>query len=339
MAELASVGGYVPLYRIERSVVAEQHGTTASGETAVPARDETRVTMACEAAGTALDRAPGEVGAVFAASVSDPYAEHGIAAHVASRHGLDGDTRTGDFRATPRAATDAFLSAKRFVAATGERALVTASDALPVEPGHDDEAYSGAGAGAALLAPERDGGDRRGDGDDAAPAATIHGVGERTTGFVERHREHGQPAESGDRRFEGEYGFGEAVPAAATAALETAPAMPAAAVVAAPDARVARGAIEEFPGEVDLVSTFDAVGYAGSASFLLDLAHLVESRAETTAVALCYGAGGADAVALTARDGDPPGSTVAEQIDAKRHVTYAEHLRYRQRPEYGGVGP
>jgi hydroxymethylglutaryl-CoA synthase len=331
MVEIASVGGYVPLYRIERSVVAEQHGTSASGETAVPARDETRVTMACEAAGTALERSPGEVGAVFAASVTDPYAEHGIAAQVAYRHGLEGECRTGDFQATPRAATDALLSAKRFVAATGERALVTASDALPVERGHEDEAYSGAGAGAAILAP--------GDADGETGTATIHGIGERTTGFVERHREHGEPAESGDRRFEGEYGFGEAVPGAATAALETAPAMPSHAVVAAPDVRVAQGAIEEFPGEVDLVSTFDSVGYAGAASFLLDLAHLVESvDPETTAVAACYGAGGADAVTLSVHATPERDSTVAAQLDAKEHVTYAEHLRYRDRPEYGGVG-
>jgi hypothetical protein len=115
--------------------------------------------------------------------------------------------------------------------------------------------------------------------------------------------------------------------------------MPAAAVVSTPDARVARGVIEEFPGEVDLVSTFEGVGYAGAATFLLDLAHLAESRPETTAVAVCYGAGGADAVALSVHAPPESGATVAEQLDAKEHVTYAEHLRYRERPDYGGVGP
>jgi len=305
MVAISTVGGYVPLYRVERDVVARQHGGSASGETAVPARDETPVTMASEAAGTALARAgadAGEVGAVFSATVTDPFAEHGIAAHVGYRHGITGDVRTGDFQGSPRAATDALATARRFVEATGDRALVVGVDA----------------------------------------------VGQRTTGFVERHREHGAPAESGDRRYAAEKGFGEAAPAAVTAALGTAPGMPEAAVIAVPDARVARNAMAEFPGDVSRVSTFDDVGYAGAASFYLDLVHLVESvDPGTTAVAVAYGAGGVDAVALTALGVDagdgtatPRGRetpTVADLVESKEYVTYAQHLQYRERVDYEGV--
>lgn len=336
MVAIASAGGYVPLYRIERAEIARQHGGTASGETAVPARDETPLTMACEAAGNALARTAvgGEdLDAVFAASITDPYAEHGIAAHVAYRHGAEGEVRTGDFRGSPRAATDAFAAAHHFVEATGGTALAVGTDAMPVEPGHDDEPYSGAGAGAVVLSADE------GQTGEATSAGDLHGLGQHTTGFVERHREHGEPAEFGDRRFEGEAGFGGAVPQAVQRALETAPGMPAAAVVAAPDQRMIRGAIGEFPGAVEHVSTFDGVGYAGTASFYLDLAHLLEStEAGTTALAVAYGAGGVDAVALTGGGLDPAGAaTVDEQLGASEYVSYAEHLRYREQPEYEGV--
>ncbi|PSP75853.1 hypothetical protein BRC81_14350 [Halobacteriales archaeon QS_1_68_20] len=335
MVSIAGAGGYVPRYRIEREEIARQHGGAASGETAVAARDETPVTMAVEAAGTALARADlrgTELDAVFAASVTDPLAEHGIAAHVAYRHGAEGDVRTGDFRGSPRAATDAFAAGRHFVAATGGTALVVGADQMPVEPGHDDEPYSGAAAGAVVLD----------DADDAA--AAVHDVAANTTGFVERHREHGEPAEAGDRRVAAEMGFGGVVPDAAERALAEAPDAPDAAVVAAPDQRTAAGAVSEIPGEVEHVSTFDRVGYAGTATFFLDLAHLLETAAGgTTAIAVAYGAGGADAVALTVRD-EAPGrdeaadvTTVAEQLASAEYVTYAEHLRYRERPEYEGV--
>lgn len=347
MATIVGTGGYVPRYRIERADIARQHGGSASGETAVPARDETGVTMACEAAGTALDRAGltgADLDAVFVASVTDPYAEHGIAAHVAYRHAAGDDLRTGDFRGTPRAATDAFAAGRHFVGATDGTALVVGTDILPVEPGHDDEPYSGAGAGAVVLAKTSE---AVGDGDTAedveaaedGEATEVHGVGQHTSGFVERHRKHDAPAAAGDRRFEGEHGFGDAVSEAAGRALGSAPVAPTAAVISAPDARMARGAVEEFPGAVEYITTFDRVGYAGTASFYLDLVHLLETvEAGTTALAVAYGAGGADAVALTAGELDPAsGLTVETQIDTKEYVSYAKHLQYRERPDYEGV--
>ena len=333
MTVLVGAGGYVPLYRIERNEIARQYGGGASGETAVPARDETVLTMATEAAGRALSRADIDgpsLNAVFSASVTDPYAEHGIAAHVAYRFGAEGDLRTGDFRGSSRAATDAFAAGRHFVGSTGGTALVVATDVLPVEPGHDDEPYSGAGAGAVVLSGDSSGGSRS--------FATVHGIGTHTSGFVERHRQHGLAANSGDRRFEGQKGFGGSVPAAVQYALEVAEAPPASAVVAAPDQRMVRGAIAELPGEVEHVSTFDSVGYAATASFFLDLVHLLESGdAGTSAVAVNYGAGGADAVALTVGNGGESGVTVADQLDAKEYVTYGEHLRFRERPTYQGV--
>ncbi|WP_254547409.1 hypothetical protein [Halomarina pelagica] len=357
MVVIAGCGGYVPLYRIERETIAAQHGGSGRGESAVPARDENHVTMACEAAGTALARAGiegGDLGAVFAASVTDPLAEHGIAAHVAYRFDATGDVRTGDFRATPRAAADALFAARAFVEATGERAIVVASDVLPAESGDGGEAYAGAGAGAVVVAPDAGRGNVAGesanvdatdadatdaDATDAgdAPAATLTGWGQETTGFVERHREHGEPAIGGDARFERRYGARPAAEAAVERALASAEIdAPARAVACAPDARLARTVLGGV--EAEHVSTFDAVGSAGTASLLLDLAHLLEtSEPGTPALAVCYGAGGADAVAFEVGEAGKRGETVADLLDAKEYVTYAKHLEYREPVEYQGV--
>ncbi len=321
MVVIAGCGGYVPLYRIDREAIAEQHGGRGSGESAVPGRDENHVTMAVEAAELAVERAAvDELDAVVSASITDPFAEHGIAAHVAYRLGATGEVRTADFRASGRAGTDALAFARDFVRARDGTVLVVAADVLPVEPGHDDEPYAGAGAGAAVLAPDAE-----------EPAATITAVGEATTGFVERHRLHDGVATGGDGRFEREAGFGPAV----SAAIERSGVDdPDRAVVAAHDARMASGAVEDASHE----STFGSVGYAGAASYYLDLAHcLEEADAGESVVAVAYGPGGADAVALETGTTADVGLTVAEQLDSKEYVTYAKHLEYRERTEYTGV--
>ncbi|WP_424019357.1 hypothetical protein ACOZ4N_07755 [Halorientalis pallida] len=321
-------GGYVPLYRVDRSEVAAQHGGRGRGESAVPARDENHVTMACEAADNALGRADvaGEdLGAVVTASVSDPFAEHGIAAHVAYRLGATGDVRTADLRGSRRAATDALATAREFVAANDAPALVVGVDVLPADPDSDDVAEAGAGSGAVVLSSDAD-----------SPAAELVGVAQETTGFVEHHRRHGEAAETGDAKFESQHGVAEAAPAATERALDGA--TPAKAVAAAPSDRLAGAAL----GGVDAerVSTRDQVGDAGAAAALLDLAHLLETTAAgETALVVAYGAGGAGAVALETADGVGPADaqSVATYLDASEETTYAKHLEYREPVEYEGV--
>jgi len=321
-------GGYVPLYRVDRSEVAAQHGGRGRGESAVPARDENHVTMACEAAGNALARSGvegGNLGAVVTASVSDPFAEHGIAAHVAARLGATGGVRTTDLRGSRCAATDALATAQEFVAANDAPVLVVGVDVLPADPESDDVAEAGAGAGAVVLRPEAD-----------SPAAEFAGVGQETTGFVEHHRRHGEAGETGDAKFESRHGVGEAAPAATERALDGA--TPAKAVAAAPSDRLAGAAL----GGVDAeqVSTRDRVGDAGAAAAVLDLAHLLETtEAGETALVVAYGAGGAGAVALKTAEGvgTADSKSVATYLDASEETTYAKHLEYRESVEYEGV--
>ncbi|MFB6082818.1 MAG: hypothetical protein ABEJ94_01065 [Halorientalis sp.] len=321
-------GGYVPLYRVDRSEVAAQHGGRGRGESAVPARDENHVTMACEAAANALARSGidgADLGAVLTASVSDPFAEHGIAPHVAYRLDATGDVRTRDLRGSRRAATDAVASARETVAASGDPALVVGVDVLPADPEDDDVAEAGAGAGAVVVRPDAD-----------DPAAELVGVGEATTGFVEHHRRHGEAAETGDAKFESQHGVAEAAPAAIERALGGAD--PARAVAAAPSDRHAGAALSAVDAE--RVSTRDRVGDAGAAAAVLDLAHLLESAdAGETALVVAYGAGGAGAVAVETGDGvgTAGAKSVATYLDASEETTYAKHLEYREPVEYEGV--
>lgn len=326
MVVLDGVAGYVPLYRIDSEEIAEQHGGRGRGESAVPARDENHITMADEAAAMALDRSgveAGDLGGVFAASITDYFAEHGIAGPLAFRIGATGDVRTGDFQATGRAASDALLAAREFVRANDEPVLVVAADVMPTEAGDDEETDVGAAAGAAVV---------RGDAD--SPAARLTGVGQETTGFVERHREHGAAAEQGDARFERRHG----VRPAASTAVARAQVDPSRAIASAPGYRLARAALDSV--EADQVSTFNDVGYAGTATLLLELAHLLETGdSDESVLAVAYGQGGADALALEVGDGvaSDVGRTVADQIDAKEYVSYAKHLEYRERYDYRGV--
>jgi len=327
MVVIDGAAGYVPLHRIEAEEIAEQHDSRGRGEAAVPSRDENHITMASEATETALERsgvAADDLGAVFAASITDFYAEHGIAGPLAYRLGATGDVRTGDFQATGRAAGDALATAREYVRATDDPALVAAADVMPVDPGHDEEADVGAGAGAVVVRADAD-----------APAAGLEGVGQETTGFVERHREHGEPTQQGDARFERRHGVS---PAAETAIERAGASDPERAVAAAPGYRMAQAALDTV--EAEQVSTFNQVGYAGAATLLLDLTHALESSdSDDGVLAVAYGQGGADAFALEAgSDADPEaGLSVADQLEAKEYVTYAEHLEYRENYDYRGV--
>jgi len=330
MPVIDGIAGYVPLYRIDRADIADQQGGRGRGESAVPARDENHVTMASEPATDAIERSgvdAGDLGAVFSASISDFYAEHGVAAPVAYRVGATGDLRTGDFRATGRAGADALAAARTFVRDTDEPALVVAADMMPTERGGDDEASAGSGAGAAVLRADAD-----------APAASVEGIGQETTGFVERHREHGGPVQPGDDGFEREYSIAPTAATAVERASSEAGVSPATAVASAPGYREAKAALGSV--DADWVSTFNEVGYAGAATLLLDLAHALESADPGDGiVAVAYGQGGADAFALEAGDGAGagPGLPVAEQLDAKEYVPYVKHLEYRENYDYEGV--
>jgi len=184
MTGIHGYGAYVPLYRVERGDIAQQHGGYAGGgETAVPAHDENVVTLGVQAAKNALEHADADgetLDAVFAATTSDPFDERGVAAHVGYALGAEGEVRTGDFQGSARAATDAVLAARDAVANDCETALVVAADVLRADPDSGELQTAGAGAGALVL------------GQDGV--GSIEETTSNTTGYVGRFKRQGSPA-------------------------------------------------------------------------------------------------------------------------------------------------
>jgi hydroxymethylglutaryl-CoA synthase len=321
---IAGHGAYVPTYRIDREVIASQHGSSAGGDSAVPGPDENHVTMAAEAAAVALDRAGiagSTLAGVFVASITDPLAEHGIAAQVSYRLGATPNVRTSDFRATARAASDTLTVAHRFLTTGEGPVLVVGVDAMPTTRGDDREAIVGAGAGALLLADSHEN-----------PIGEIVDVGQATTGFVERHRRHGRPPQTGDDRFERRQGIIPATTAAVDDLAGDAGTVDRL-IVGTPDDRSASAVMEALEADAaDRVTTFDDVGYAGAASPLLDTVSCLESSTDGERVlAIVYGAGGADALLIDCAGDNATAATVSDQLESRRDVTYAKHLEYRER--------
>lgn len=323
MVSIQGYGTYLPLYRIERTTIADQHGGYAGGgETSVPAHDEDVVTMAVNAVETAVAHAGGgSVDAVFAATTSDPFDERGIAPHVATAVGAPEAARVADFQGSARAATTALLSARDAIE-TGDvsTAVVVATDILDAAPGSREEQTAGAGAGAVVLGADGE-------------IATIDGHGAATTGFVGRFKRDDQPPQSGDGRFNrGRYV--DAVTAAAERALAGAEVPLDHGVAPAPDDGWGDRAFGAGEIDVDRHSAFDALGYAGAASTLIDTGLAFERAGPDEGIlVVSYGPGGSDAVVLTTGAGVEtlPDMTTQDYIESKEYVTYAKHRDYRQR--------
>lgn len=333
MGTIRGYGVYLPLYRIERSSIADQYGDYAGGgETAVPAHDEGIVSMAVSAATAAIEHAADpDVDAVFAATTSDPFDERGLASHVAVAVDADERTRVGDFQGSARAATNAVLSARDAVeAGRAENALVVAADVLTADAGESAERTAGAGAGAIVLG---DGDEDSDEDDDRAPVAELNGTASATTGFVGRFKRSGESPVEGDARFERERGYLEAVPAAIEALREDEDPTPDHAVMPDPDGGWGARALSAADIETEIRGTFDEIGYAGAASALIDLSSAFDRAGpDERVLATAYGPGGSDAVRLTTRAGvdRAPGMTVEEYVASKEYVSYAAHRRNRE---------
>lgn len=321
MVTIRGYGAYVPLYRIERTAIAEQHGDYAGGgETAVPAHDEDVVSLAVSAAKHALDHAGvdgTDLDAVYAATTSDPFDERGVAPHVGYAVGADGAVRTGDFQGSARAATNALLAADDTVTAgRAETALVVAADVLHADPGTSAEQTAGAGAGALVVGP-----------DSASGVATVEDAASETTGFVGRFKRAGSSPQEGDGRFNRE-NYLDAVTGAVERLGDVDPDH---AAVPEPDGGWGDRALSALDLDAESHGTFDAVGFAGAGSILLDTVAALDAAAAGDRVLLAaYGPGGSDAVELTVTDVRDQEMTLQEYLDSKEYVTYAKHRDYRE---------
>ena len=163
MAGITSYGGYVPRYRLDRSLIFGAMGWfnaatagVARGEKAIANYDEDTITMAVSAGLDCLGNIPRkDVDGIYVCSTTFPYIERQNAAICAAAMDFRHDIRSADFSSSMRSGTTALLSACEAVSSGNvNNILVTASDTRLGKPGSNDEHTFGDGAGALLVGSE-----------------------------------------------------------------------------------------------------------------------------------------------------------------------------------------
>ncbi len=160
MAGICSCSGYVPRYRLKRSLVFEAMGwmnagniANARGDKAVANFDEDSITIAVAAgmeALTGIDSS--KIGGVYFASTTMPYKERLNAGIVSVALGVSDQVITADFSGGLRAGTTALLSALDCVVSKrANNILVTSADCRLGKPGSPQEMIFGDAAAAMVV--------------------------------------------------------------------------------------------------------------------------------------------------------------------------------------------
>jgi len=154
MPGIMSYGAYVPIWRIERSLIAQNSGAgSMGGERSLAARDEDSLTMAVEAGVDCLKGFdPREIDGVYFATTSPPFRQKQGAAVIASALDLRRDVWTMDFNSSTRAGTSAVKAALDAILAGGvQKILVVAAEHRIGRPASEFEQMFGDAAAALLL--------------------------------------------------------------------------------------------------------------------------------------------------------------------------------------------
>jgi 3-hydroxy-3-methylglutaryl CoA synthase len=323
-------GSYLPVYRINRNLIAENWGRSSlGGERAVANNDEDSVTMAVEAARNCLcgvDR--GEVDGLFFASTSAPNKEKMSAAMIATATDLKREIVSADFAHSLRAGTGALKAAIDSVRAGSTRSvLVTSADARLGYPRSDQEQGFGDGAAAVLV------GDRN-------ILATFEGDYAICN---EMHDVWRNPEDTYVRTWESRFILGEGytnhmveVIRGILKKYQLEPKQISKAVFPAPDVRTHQGLVRKlgFDAKTQVQDPLlSSVGYCGAAQPLLMLVAALEDARPGDLLLLANYADGADAMLFrVTENGASAGSQrkVKEFLEHKIMLTsYARFLSYK----------
>ena len=156
---ITGYGGYVPRLRLSRQAAVEANAwfapglkTYAKGERAICNWDEDSLTLAVEAARDCLaGPPPTDLGAVYFASTTHPFADRQNAGILATALQLGEELATSDIGASQRAGTSGLLTALKALQGTGGAALYVAADDRKTRAAGTAELLYGAGAAALLL--------------------------------------------------------------------------------------------------------------------------------------------------------------------------------------------
>ena len=158
---IAGYGAYVPRLRVRTADIsatwrARGAAAPAVAEKSVPGPDEDVVTMAIEAARTALDRAgtdPDTIGAIWVGTESKPYAVKPSATIVAEALGITPHVVAADMEFACKAGSEAMQAAVAFVGSgMVEAAIAIGMDTAQSKPGDALEYTAGCGGAAYLFA-------------------------------------------------------------------------------------------------------------------------------------------------------------------------------------------
>jgi len=157
---IAGYGAYVPRLRVRTEDISNAWrprgaAAPAVAEKSVPGPDEDVVTMAIEAARTALDRAgtdPDSIGAIWVGTESKPYAVKPSATIVAEALGITPHVVAADMEFACKAGSEAMQAAVAFVGSgMVEAALAIGMDTAQSKPGDALEYTAGCGGAAYLF--------------------------------------------------------------------------------------------------------------------------------------------------------------------------------------------
>ena len=158
---IAGYGAYVPRLRVRTADISNAWrprgaAAPAVAEKSVPGPDEDVVTMAIEAARTALDRSgleTADIGAVWVGTESKPYAVKPSATIVAEALGVTPHVVAADMEFACKAGSEAMQAAVAFVGSgMVEAALAIGMDTAQSKPGDALEYTAGCGGAAYLFA-------------------------------------------------------------------------------------------------------------------------------------------------------------------------------------------
>lgn len=158
MRGIVSYGAYVPVFRLDRTLIANAWGRNAmGGERSVANNDEDTVTMSVEAATNCLNGSEREeVEGLFFASTTAPYKEKMNSTLIATALDLKREIATADFAHSLRAGTGALRAALSSVESdAAKNVLVAAADCRLGYPRSDQEQSFGDGAAALLLGEDK----------------------------------------------------------------------------------------------------------------------------------------------------------------------------------------
>ena len=154
MIGILSYGAYIPMWRIDRSIIAHASSTgSMGGERSVASWDEDSLTMAVEAGVDCLKGFdPKDVDGLYFATISPPFKLKQASSIIASALDLRNDVVTCDFGFSMRSGTAAIRAAVDAVTAGNSKSiLVIAADRNKSMQGSEFEQIDGDGAAAILV--------------------------------------------------------------------------------------------------------------------------------------------------------------------------------------------